>query len=117
MCSVFTSATVCARHILPLTSAIHKIELVYSLSKYMLFYEEPSSRPSSKISLFLDLFLSTSRTKSSFLVPNFYYIYSQARREKSEAPGRKGKRGPLRAKGAGNFQGLEINYGKLLLAY
>ena len=34
-----------------------------------LFYKEPSSRPSSKSSLFFGLFLSNSSTKSSLIVP------------------------------------------------
>jgi len=44
-------------------------------------------------------------------------INSQGRRETSEAPGQKRRRGPLRAKRAVNYQGQKTKYEKLLLVY
>ena len=41
----------------------------------------------------------------------------QSRGENSEAPWQKGKKRALRVKRVGNFQGLEVNFGKLLLVY
>ena len=44
-------------------------------------------------------------------------IEEEGHRENSKAPGKSERWGPLRAKRAENFHGLEINYGKLLLVY
>ena len=46
-----------------------QMEICGALTIHEFSYNEPSSRPSSKSSLFLDLFLTNSSTKSSLIAP------------------------------------------------
>ena len=54
---------------LPVAVIVVLLHYVHFLFLHVFFYKGPSSKPSSKSSLFSDIFLSNSSAKSSLIVP------------------------------------------------